>query len=61
MNLFANHEVKYILQSKKEKSKVGSAKINAERGPLIITCDYIENPLVPSNFEAKNVAISYKI
>lgn len=61
MNLFANHEAKYILQSEKEKFKVGSAKINAEKCPLVITCAYIENPLIDPNFEAKSVAISYKI
>jgi hypothetical protein len=61
MKILANHEAKYMVESEKENFKVRSARINVERRPLIITCSYIENPLVAPNSEAESVAISYKI
>jgi hypothetical protein len=61
MNVFANHEAKYIVHSEKRKPHLKIADLDARGWPLIVSCDYVSDPLVSPDGKIKPYGITYTI
>ena len=61
MNILARHEARYIVKSDKRKPRFEIADMDARGWPLVVSCDYVSDPLVNPDHQVGEIGITYKL